>query len=103
MRQRYLIVKDKNGNYESFISTKWMTLENQEDYEIITVCDSLVEAYELLMTLGKNEKKSITMNDIRRYIGSISANTWDLPVYVDGKPVMAMDFDYDKMQLNLTT
>ena len=41
MRQRYLIVKNKNGNYESFISTKWMTLEKQEDYEVITVCDDL--------------------------------------------------------------
>jgi hypothetical protein len=41
MRQRYLIVKDKTDNCKLLTSTEWMTLENQNEYEVIAICDGL--------------------------------------------------------------
>lgn len=41
MRQRYLIVKYKDGNYQLLTSTEWATLENHEDYEVLAICDGL--------------------------------------------------------------
>lgn len=46
-------------------------------------------------------KKVITVSDIRKYMHVIFSNTWELPVYVNGNPVKAINFDYDKSQLNL--
>ena len=46
-------------------------------------------------------KKVITVSDIRKYMHVIFPNTWELPVYVNGNPVKAINFDYDKSQLNL--
>ena len=31
----------------------------------------------------------------------IFPNTWELPIYVNGTPVKAINFNYDKNQLNL--
>ena len=33
----------------------------------------------------------------------IFPNTWELPIYVNGNFVKAINFDYDKGQLNLIT
>lgn len=46
-------------------------------------------------------KKVITVSDIRKYMHVIFPNTWELPIYVNGNPVKAINFDYDKSQLNL--
>lgn len=46
-------------------------------------------------------KKVITVSDIRKYMHVIFPNTWELPVYVNGNPVKAINFNYDKGQLNL--
>lgn len=56
MRQRYLIVKDKTDNYKLLTSTEWVTLENQEDYEVLAICDGLnnVKQY-----IEKSDKKKL--------------------------------------------
>ena len=46
-------------------------------------------------------KKVITVSDIKKYMHVIFPNTWELPIYVNGNPVKAINFDYDKGQLNL--
>lgn len=48
-------------------------------------------------------KKIITVSDIKKYMHVIFPNTWELPIYVNGNPVKAINFDYDKKQLNLIT
>jgi hypothetical protein len=48
-------------------------------------------------------KKIITINDITKYIHGLLPNTWELPIYVNGNPVKAINFDYNKKQLNLIT
>ena len=48
-------------------------------------------------------KKIITISDITKYIHGLLPNTWELPIYVNGNPVKAINFDYDKGQLNLIT
>lgn len=48
-------------------------------------------------------KKTITVSDIKKYMHVIFPNTWEIPIYVNGNPVKAINFDYDKKQLNLIT
>lgn len=61
--------------------------------------DSFIEACYKRIT----SKKIVTVSDIKRYMHVILPNTWELPIYVNGNPVKAINFDYDKKQLNLIT
>lgn len=48
-------------------------------------------------------KKVINISDIKKYMHVIFLNTWEFPICVNGTPVRAINFDYDKKQLNLIT
>jgi hypothetical protein len=65
--------------------------------------DSKINAFVEACYKRITSKKIITVSDITKYMHAILPNTWELPIYINGNPVKAINFDYNKKQLNLIT
>lgn len=51
MKQQYIVVEDLNGDYHLFRSTFWASMENQEEYEVVSKFNSWAEAKSFISIL----------------------------------------------------
>lgn len=51
MKQQYIVVEDLNGDYHLFRSTFWASMENQEEYEVVSEFNSWAEAKSFISIL----------------------------------------------------
>lgn len=51
MKHQYIVVEDLNGDYHLFRSTFWASMENQEEYEVVSKFNSWSEAKSYMSTL----------------------------------------------------
>ena len=51
MKHQYIVVEDLNGNYHLFRSTFWASMENQEEYEVVSKFNSWAEAKSFISIL----------------------------------------------------
>ncbi len=51
MKQQYIVVEDLNGDYHLFRSTFWASMENQEEYEVVSKFNSWDEAKSFISIL----------------------------------------------------
>lgn len=51
MKHQYIVVEDLNGGYHLFRSTFWASMENQEEYEVVSKFNSWAEAKSFISIL----------------------------------------------------